>query len=252
MKYATNERGYTREMERTADMFKDALDAYICEDGAEILGRFFKTGKGQYGEGDIFIGVRVPDTRRVCQEFKSMPLPEIQELLESPIHEHRLAAVILLSNQFSKASVASQKAIYDVYMQALGLGQLNNWDIIDSSADRIVGAYLENKPHDLLFTLAQNDDLWHRRVAVIASFWFIKRGDPSTTLALAEQLLDDRRDLIQKAVGWMLREIGKRVDRALLIDFLDHHAHEMPRTMLRYSIEHLTPAQRKHYMNFTK
>lgn len=232
----------------TAEDIKTALAAYARTDDTALLGRFFKTGEGQYGAGDVFIGVRVPDTRKVCKQYVQLPLAEVEKLLRSLVHEHRLAAVILMAYQFKKANSERQKEICDAYLKAVYDGYVNNWDIVDSSAEFIVGEYLWGRPRGLLFELAASDDLWQRRVAVLSSFAFIKKGDGSTTLKLAGLLLRDKEDLIQKAVGWMLRETGKRVDEVLLIKFLDTHAAEMPRTMLRYAIERLAPADRKKYM----
>lgn len=236
----------------TADDVKKALNAYAKKDDAAFLGRFFKTGEGQYGAGDVFIGVRVPDTRKVCKRFHNLQRSETKKLLVSPIHEHRLAAVILLGNQFKRANEPERKVIFEAYLSAVYDGQINNWDIVDTSAEFIIGEYLWDKPRGLLFELAASDNLWQRRVAVLSTFAFIKRGDASTTLKLAGLLLYDEHDLIQKAVGWMLREIGKRCDEALLLKFLDVHAAEMPRTMLRYSIERLDPAQKRRYMSAKK
>jgi 3-methyladenine DNA glycosylase AlkD len=236
----------------TADDVKEVLNTYAKKDDAAFLGRFFKTGEGQYSAGDVFIGVRVPDTRSVCKRFHDLPLSETRKLLESPIHEHRLAAVILLSNQFKRANEPGRKVIFDAYLSAVYDGRINNWDIVDTSAEFIVGEYLWDKPKGLLFELAASDNLWQRRVAVLSTFAFIKKDDASTTLKLAGLLLHDEHDLIQKAVGWMLREIGKRCDEALLLKFLDAHAAEMPRTMLRYSIERLDPAQKRRYMSAKK
>lgn len=217
------------------------------EDGAFLQG-FFKTGSGEYGEGDRFIGVRVPATRAVCKMFKDLPLAEIKKLLASSIHEHRLAAVILLANQYPKADDIRQEAIYKTYLQALHDGSINNWDIVDSSAAQVVGKYLQDRSRDPLAAMARSDSVWQRRVAMVSTFEYIKQGDQTTSLFIAERLLHDKHDLIQKAVGWMLREIGKRIDRKVLLEFLDKHAHEMPRTMLRYSIEHLPIEQKTHYM----
>jgi 3-methyladenine DNA glycosylase AlkD len=223
----------------------DALQAHARSDeDAAILERFFKTGVGEYGEGDVFIGVRVPDVRAVCKQFKDLPLTQVQKLLDSKVHEHRLAAVILLSNAYQKASVDERQKIFDMYLKNVYANRVNNWDLIDSSAHFIVGEHLRDRPRDLLFSLAKSDNLWQRRVAIISTFAFIKQGDPSTTLAIAEVLLYDRHDLIQKAVGWMLREMGKRVGEQLLVSFLEQHYKTMPRTMLRYAIERLTPEQR--------
>lgn len=228
----------------TAEDFQLSLSKYASDSDSAFLQRFFKTGPGEYGEGDVFIGVRVPDTRKVCKEFKDLPLVEIQKLLDSPIHEHRLGAVILLVNQFNK----NKQEIYDLYLKNVYKGRVNNWDIVDSSAHQIVGGYLIDKSHDLLFELADSDNLWQRRVAVLATFHFIKNGEASTAIEIAEKLLNDDHDLIHKAVGWMLREIGKQVDEGILIDFLDKHVTKMPRTMLRYSMEKLPEHKRQYYL----
>lgn len=225
-----------------------ALNEYANPDDAVFLQRFFKTGQGQYGEGDVFIGVRVPDTRRVCAKFHGLPVDEIKKLLESEVHEHRLAAVILLADAYKKGSEDERQSVYECYLQAVYDGRVNNWDIVDTSAEFIIGEYLRDKPKRLLERLAASPDIWQRRVAVLSTFAYIKTGDGEVTLRLAERLLYDPQDLIQKAVGWMLREVGKRCDESLLRAFLDAHAHEMPRTMLRYAIERLDPASRKKYL----
>jgi 3-methyladenine DNA glycosylase AlkD len=231
----------------TAKRLEAALVAEANSDDAMFLQRFFKTGEGQYGAGDLFIGVRVPVTRKVCG-LAELPIKEVEELLASPVHECRLAAVILLANRYKKANEEERELVYRMYVAAVDKGQINNWDIVDTSAEFIIGEYLWTRSRDSLFKMAKSEDVWHRRVAVLSSFGFIKKGDPSTTLQLAELLLHDNHDLIQKAVGWMLREIGKRIDRGLLIDFLEKHAKEMPRTMLRYAIEHLDQQQRARFM----
>ena len=232
----------------TAEGLKSELQRYANAEDAVFLQRFFKTGEGQYGAGDQFIGVRVPDTRKACKSAGKMPLSEVEELLKSDVHEHRLAAVILLADQFKSVASSGQEDIYRLYLKALERGYINNWDIVDTSAEFIVGEYLWERPRESLLELARHQDVWHRRVAVLASFQFIKKGDASTTLELAKVLLHDSHDLIQKAVGWMLREVGKRVSRELLITFLEEHHKDMPRTMLRYAIEHLEPSQRAHFM----
>jgi 3-methyladenine DNA glycosylase AlkD len=233
----------------TAQKIISELAKHASPNDAVFLQRFFKTGPGQYGEGDIFIGVRVPQTRIICKQFINLPLGEVQKLLNSPVHEHRLAGVIILSYHYPKADEKQKQEIYDLYLKNVYKGTVNNWDIVDVTVDRVMGAHLLNRPRDILFELTKSSDVWQRRVAIMSSFAFIKNGDASTTLQLAKILLHDKHDLIQKAVGWMLRETGKRVDRKLLLGFLDEHAHEMPRTMLRYSIEHLPPEQRAHYMS---
>lgn len=232
----------------TAKDVETALKRYADAKDALFLQSFFKTGEGQYGAGDVFIGVRVPQTRLICKQYRALPLTEIQKLLNSPIHECRLAALIILTLQFPKAEPPLQQAIYEFYLKNVYRGRINNWDLVDISAEYVVGSYLMERPRDILFTLAKSPELWQRRVAILAAFQFVKRGEPGTTLELAEILLYDKADLIQKAVGWQLREVGKRCDRKILTDFLDLHAHEMPRTMLRYSLEHLPPVQKQHYM----
>ena len=231
----------------------DALADVSDPEDAVFLQRFFKTGPGQYGEGDVFIGVRVPATRAVAKRFADLPLEEVGVLLDSDVHEHRLAGLIILNRLFERAGSArshddaERERLAAFYLGAVRRGRVNNWDLVDGSAEFVLGEYLVDRPRDLLFDLAASKVLWERRVAVLSSFAFIKRGDPSTTLVLAERLLADREDLMQKAVGWMLREIGKRVDPAVLLGFLDEHAPAMPRTMLSYATEHLTPEQRAAY-----
>jgi len=231
-----------------AKQTKDALQQYAKPEDAIFLQRFFKTGKGQYGEGDVFIGVRVPQLRLVCRQFRDLPLKEVQKLLDSSVHEYRLAGLIILKLQYARGSEQQKHSIYDLYLKNVYKSRINNWDLVDASAEYIIGEHLLHRPRKVLFKLAKSDNLWQRRAAMLSSFAFIKRGDPSTSLELAEVLLHDKHDLIQKAVGWLLREVGKRCDRAILTNFLDQHAHEMPRTMLRYSLEHLSPEQKMHYM----
>ncbi len=232
----------------TAEDVKDALQEHASPEDAVFLQRFFKTGDGQYGAGDTFIGVRVPQTRAVCKKFAALPLAEVEKLLASEVHEHRLAAVILLADAYKKADEPTRKEIYDFYLAAVYEGRVNNWDLVDASAEFIIGEYLYDKPRDLLFRLAKSESVWQRRVAMLSSFGFIKKGDATTALELAEVLLHDPHDLIQKAVGWMLREAGKRCDEKLLTDFLETHAAVMPRTTLRYAIERLSPAQKADFM----
>ncbi|MFF0632565.1 DNA alkylation repair protein [Nocardia sp. NPDC004151] len=237
----------------TADAVRADLAALADPAAAVHLQRFFKTGPGEYGEGDVFIGVRVPQTRKAVKRFAGMPLSEIDALLDSPVHEHRLAALVILNGEMAKASrkrggdAARQREIVELYLAAVRRGRVNNWDLVDASAEFILGPWLLERPRDLLEKFAAGDSLWERRVALLTTFAFIKQGDTATTLELCERLLDDRRDLIQKAVGWMLREIGKRVDPETLTGFLDAHAAAMGRTALSYATEHLTPEQRAHY-----
>jgi len=173
-------------------------------------------------------------------------------LLRSPIHDYRLGAVILLVNQLKKAGDKKRDQIFDVYLKAVYDGHVNNWDIVDSSAGYIIGPHEEKGDRQLLFKLAKSDNLWQKRVGIMGAFYYLYNGDASTTLELAEILVNDKHDLIQKAVGWQLREVGKRVDRQLLRGFLDKHAATMPRTALRYALEHLPPEQRTHYMQLAR
>lgn len=213
-----------------------------------FMARFFKTGKGQYGEGDRFVGATVPEVRRVCKTYKDLSLAEIEKLLESPIHEARLGAVIVMAEQAKRAKKdeAQKKALYDLYLRRTD--RINNWDIVDSSAPQVVGAYLQDKPRDTLYKLAGSESLWERRISIISTLHFVRSGELAETFKIAKLLLGDKQDLIHKAVGWALREAGKK-DRHSLLEFLDQHALAMPRTALRYAIEHLSPEQKQHYMS---
>jgi len=240
-------------MTPTAGDVKAALAEVSDPADAIHLQRFFKTGPEEYGEGDAFLGVRVPATRRAAKQFSDLALGDVDALLDSGIHEHRLCALLILNAQYSAASepnatdVDRQQTIVELYIAAVRRGRVNNWDLVDASAANVVGPWLYDKSRDLLVELADSESVWERRVALLSTFAFIKRGDPSTTLELAARLLADRADLIQKAVGWMLREVGKRVDRAVLIKFLDQHAAAMGRTALSYASEHLEPFERTRY-----
>lgn len=227
----------------TAAQVRVALADTADADDAAFLQRFFKNGPGEYGEGDVFIGVRVPATRAVVKRFPGLPLDEIDRLLDDPVHEHRLAGALLLVARYKK----QPDEVFERYLAAVRRGRINNWDLVDASSELIVGEHLRTRDRSLLDELAASDSLWERRVAVLATFQFIKNGDASTTFALAERLLTDREDLMHKAVGWMLREVGKRVSREQLLGFLDAHAAVMPRTMLSYATEHLDPEVRSRY-----
>jgi 3-methyladenine DNA glycosylase AlkD len=216
---------------------------------ARNLSWFFKTAPGEYGSGDKFIGLRVPVLRRLAREFRSLPLSAAAKLLQSPIHEERLLALILLVNACERADEAQRTEIYEIYLAHLD--HVNNWDLVDVSAPRIVGRHLAGRSRRILFRLARSKNLWRRRVAVLATFNFISTRDFADSLRLAELLRDDEHDLMHKAVGWMLREIGKR-DEAVLKIFLKEHAAQMPRTMLRYAIEKFPERERRRYLQAGK
>ena len=208
--------------------------------------RYFKTGKGEYGEGDVFIGLTMPKLRHICRKYRKLPIENLQKLLDSPIHEHRMAAVVIMSDITKRKPT---KDIYDLYLKNVKSNRINNWDLIDVSAKYVVGNYLIGKPKDILYELAKSDHHWSKRVAILSTFAHLDTEYTEDAMKLATILLYDENDLIQKAVGWMLREIGKRVDQQLLLDFLDKNASTMPRTTLRYAVEHLTQAQKHYYMN---
>jgi len=207
--------------------------------------RFFKTGPGEYGEGDVFLGLKVPDIRRLVRRFRTLPIPDVRRLMRSPIHEDRLAALFILVSQFAKADERDRKSIYDLYLK--NTRYVNNWDLVDSSAEHIVGGYLEDKDRGVLLDLAASTLLWERRIAIIATYHFIKQGDFAWTMRVAELLLADTEDLIHKAVGWMLREVGNR-NRTEEESFLAEHYSRMPRTMLRYAIERFPERRRQAYL----
>lgn len=217
---------------------------------AAFLQRFFKTGEGQYGAGDQFIGVRMPQLRAVCKHFKMLPLSEIQKLFNSKTHEHRMAAGVICDYQYPKADTVGKKAIYHLYLENVFAGNINNWDIVDVTCRDVIGRYLQEfgLSHDVLLELARSDNLWQKRVGIISTFYFFKSDNFSTTLEICEILLHDKHDLIQKAVGWSLREVGKRAGREVLVRFLDTHAAAMPRVTLRYAIEHFSSDLKQHYL----
>ncbi len=212
---------------------------------AEHSGRYFKTGPGEYGEGDRFLGVRVPDLRAQVNKCGAVSLEDIQALLMSDFHEERLFALLLLVRKFAKGDEKEKTAIYNLYLK--NTHRINNWDLVDSSASYIVGSYLESRDRRILYKLAKSASVWERRIAVISTFQFIGNNQFDDALKLAGQLLEDEHDLIHKAVGWMLREIGKRnmaVEKAYLLA----HYKKMPRTMLRYAIEKFPEQERKKYL----
>lgn len=220
---------------------------------AKILQKFFKTGKGEYGEGDIFLGITVPILRSVSKKY-DLTLNELQKLLDSKIHEYRMVALFILIKKYESATKQKnktvQKEIYEFYLKNLEKSNINNWDLIDLSTPNILGEYLfeKDKNAKILYALAGSKLLWERRASVLATFSFIKQKETKHTLKIAKILLNDKEDLIQKAVGWMLREMGKRASEKELCLFLDQNYKKMPRTMLRYSIERLNKKQKEYYM----
>ncbi len=215
---------------------------------AEHSTRFFKTGPGEYGEGDRFLGLKVPDVRRVSRHCGDLTFADLRQLLASPIHEQRQLALFVLVLRFNKGDTLAQKKIYDFYMR--NRRGVNNWDLVDGSAPHIVGGYLVDKDRSVLHQLARSRNLWERRIAILATYHFIRHDDFDDTLRIAERLLNDREDLIHKAVGWMLREVGKQNVKAEKA-FLDKHYRGMPRTMLRYAIERSPERQRQRYLKGT-
>ena len=235
-------------MPTASDVVRALSDA--SDDTAALnAARFFKTADGEYSDGDVVIGVSMPAARTIAKRFRDLAQRELDELLWSDIHEHRMVALLIMVAQYR---ARPSKQLVDDYLAAAKAGRVNNWDLVDASAEFIVGEYYFDKPRNVFFALAKSDQLWERRIAIVGTFGFIKRGDPTTTLEISEKLLREKHDLIQKAVGWMLREVGKRVDRSLLIGFLDAHAGEMPRTMLSYAVEHLDAAQKTHYRSISR
>jgi 3-methyladenine DNA glycosylase AlkD len=232
-----------------AKIISKALLAFATKEKAEFLPRFFKTGKGEYGEGDRFHGVVVPDQRKVANKFSSTTSKEvIIELLHSPFHEERLTGVFILCNKFNEAKkTGKEKEWYDLYLKMAE--RINNWDLVDASAHIIVGQYLEDKDRSILYKLAKENSLWKNRIAVVATWHFIrKNSDLKDILQLSEIMLTHKHDLMHKATGWMLRE-GWKKDAKQIEKFLDKFATQMPRTMLRYAIEKMEETKRKGYLN---
>ncbi|MDH5445027.1 MAG: DNA alkylation repair protein [Gammaproteobacteria bacterium] len=233
--------------ESTVGEIRKQLKALANKQDAEHQARYFKTGPGEYGEGDRFIGVRVPVLRKLARQHASLPIIHNLQLLQSRIHEHRLLALLILIQQFQQGDESLQKKIYRTYLKHTNV--INNWDLVDVSADKIVGAWLYHHPQDIavLEKLARSRDLWRRRISMMATLYFIRQGQYDLTLELATLLLTDKQDLIHKASGWMIREVGKR-DRKRAEDFLDRHIARMPRTMLRYAIEKFPSSLRQAYL----
>ena len=227
-------------------LLQKALRSLANTQKASLLQRFFKTGKGDYAEGDIFLGLTVPQTRAIAKQFSHLSLQEILPILHSPMHEERLAALLILVHQFEKHP-ERRKEIFDFYLNNRKF--VNNWDLVDLSAHKIVGRFIfeDTKNISLLVKLSQSSNLWERRISIVATYYFIKNYHFDETLHIAELLLNDKHDLIHKAGGWMLREVGKR-DVSILKSFLAKNHKTMPRTMLRYSIEKFPERERKTYI----
>ncbi len=212
---------------------------------AKVLQRFFKTGPGEYGEGDVFVGVKVPELRKLAKEYQKITVKEVKQLLKSAIHEERLLALFILVRKYSKGNETEKKRIYELYLKSTQC--INNWDLVDSSAHHIIGAFLVDKSKEPLYSLAKSKNLWERRISIISTFYFIKHDKHEETLKISEILLTDEQDLIHKAVGWMLREVGKR-HMPTEEKFLRKHYKRMPRTMLRYAIEKFPEDKRQGYL----
>jgi len=226
---------------------KAELKKFASPQKTKILARFFKTGKGEYGEGDVFIGVVVPNIRKIAKKyFNLISLNMAEELLHSKIHEERLCALLILIEKFRKSDEKVKERIYKLYLK--NTKHINNWDLVDLSAQHIVGEFLFDKPKTILYKLAKSKNLWERRISMLATFNYIYKNQCKETLKISEILLKDEHDLIHKSVGWMLREAGKHCSQEILEDFLKKHYKQMPRTMLRYAIERLPEKKRKLYL----
>lgn len=217
---------------------------------AAILQRFFKTGEGEYGQGDLFLGLTVPRSREFAKKYQALSLKDLSQLIKGRFHEERLIALLILISKFSKADEDTKKEIYEFYLSHTRY--INNWDLVDLSADKIVGGYLIDQPRAILLKLAKSQDIWERRIAIMATFQFIKeKKEDEWTFKISEILINDKHDLIQKAVGWMLREVGKRINQKTEEEFLQKYYKQMPRTMLRYAIERFPENLRLQYLKGT-
>ncbi|MDR0843606.1 MAG: DNA alkylation repair protein [Tannerella sp.] len=230
-----------------AEFILQELQSVANQEKAGFLQGFFKTGKGQYAEGDVMLGIVVPVTRDIVKRNPPLPFDQIRILLDSPYHEARLAGLLFLVKQFKQSKTEKEKkAIFDFYLE--NARKANNWDLVDVTCRDVIGAYLlEKEDRGVLYQLADSENLWEQRIAIVTTWTFIKHHQYDDTLALAEKLLNHPHDLMHKAVGWMLREVGKK-DKDVLVDFLEIHHKTMPRTALRYAIEHFTPEERAYFM----
>ncbi|MCD4693855.1 DNA alkylation repair protein [bacterium] len=224
---------------------KNEIIEFADKKRAEITSSFFKTSKGEYGEGDLFLGVRVPVLRQIAKKYKKINFKDLEKLLNTNLHEYRFIALVLLIDKYKKGDNIEKKGVYDFYIK--NLKNINNWDLVDISAPHIVGNYLEDKDRAILYKLVNSKNLWFRRVAIISTFSFIRNNDFKDCLKITEILLNDEEDLIHKAVGWMLREIGNR-DLKTEEEFLKKYYKKIPRTTLRYAIEKFEEKKRQKYL----
>ena len=229
-----------------AEVIRKELQAAADPQKAKDLKRFFKTGSGQYGEGDRFHGIVVPSIRKVVKAHLCAAEEDLLDLLHSPYHEERMTALLILVAQYKRGDDTKKNAIFQLYLE--NASRINNWDLVDLTAPNIIGQHLYGRDTSLLTKLAMSENLWERRIAMLATFYFIQEGESRETLRIAEMLLRDSHDLIHKAVGWMLREVGKRCSLRDECNFLDIHAETMPRTMLRYAIERFPEKLRLRYL----
>tara|TARA_Y100000034_G_C6823613_1_gene371168 strand:- start:201 stop:902 length:702 start_codon:yes stop_codon:yes gene_type:complete len=225
---------------------KQELQDLADPEKAKRSQRFFKTGLGQYGEGDVFLGITMPEQRQVAKNYLHLSIKEVENLLHSNFHEHRMTALVIWTYQYEKADQQTQQLIYQTYLK--NTKWINNWDLVDVTTPRIVGQHIFNRDRKILYQLAKSTDLWEKRISILATFWFIKNDQFDDTLKIAKILLNDSHDLIHKAVGWALREVGKR-NQAVEEKFLKQHYKTMPRTVLRYAIERFPEPLRKQYLH---
>lgn len=240
-------------MDELLYQWTDMLSAEIVPGKREVLMRFFKTAPGEYGEGDQFLGITVPSVRKVSKLMTEAPLEAISIMLESEIHEHRLSALLVLVERYRRAKKNNElkKQIADFYLS--NTPSINNWDLVDLSAPKIIGNYVyETGNYEILYRLSRSSDLWEQRIAIVSTYTLLCNGITEPTISISQSYLTHKHDLIHKATGWMLREMGKRTDESLLTKFLDAHTRNMPRTMLRYAIEKLSPELRQYYLHLPR